>query len=96
MLIEVATFRLAAGAGSEVFAAAERALATVVLYLQPGLVRRTAARNEDGEWLTLTMWQSREDAERAASATAGHPVRRAADALVDPASMVVRRYTTLD
>lgn len=59
-------------------------------YHQPGLRRRTTARGDNGDWLTVTLWGT--DAE----ADAAPPSNAALDDLVDPASVVVRRYVELD
>lgn len=96
MLIELSTFRLVHGTPVDEFTAAETDLATEVLYLQPGFVRRTAATNPDGDWLALSVWRSPADADRAAVATASHGARHRFDTMVDRASLVVRRYSTLE
>jgi len=87
MLIETSTFRLAAGADETAFLEADRVL-QAELSPTPGFLRRTTARGEAGEWLVLVLWRS------AADAAAG--LAAASSDLVDPASLDVRRYTTLD
>jgi hypothetical protein len=54
-----------------------------------GFVRRTTARGENGEWLVVTLWSSAAEADAAPAATDFM-------ALVDPASVSLQRYATLD
>jgi hypothetical protein len=87
VLVELTTFRLAPGVDEAAFLAAD-AEVQAELSPEPGFVRRTTARGEDGAWLVLAMWW-----------TAGHaddaPPPVPAD-LVDAASLHRERYTTLD
>ena len=88
MLIETSTFRLAAGADDAAFLEADRVL-QAELSPMPGFLRRTTARGEEGEWLVLVLWRSAADADAAGRAATPPD-------LVDPASLDVRRYATLD
>ncbi len=96
MTVEVTTFKLAPGVTEPDFLAADAEVQTSFAYLQPGLVRRTTARGEGGEWLVVTLWSSAPDAEAAASRSDQDPAARAFWALVDRASVTTRRYETLD
>lgn len=80
MLIEVHTFRVD---DADAFVAADAEFQQSVAYHRPGLLRRTTARGDDGEWVVITIWDSPE---------------RAGDPLVPPFAQDVktRRYTTLD
>jgi hypothetical protein len=60
-VIETLTFRLTANTDDAAFLAADRRLQTEFVYHQPGLVRRTTARNDDGEWFVVTLWHSGSD-----------------------------------
>jgi hypothetical protein len=44
----------------------------------------------------VVLWGSEEDARSAADASAGHDATRALAALIDPATLDVKRYRTLD
>jgi hypothetical protein len=98
MLIETATFRPVEGTDDDALLAADYRCQTEFANVQPGLVRRTTARSEDepGGWLVLTFWRSAADADAADAAASNDPAASAFAALVDPASLTRRRYTTLD
>ena len=94
MIIEHRTFRVAAGVGDAQLLEADRRIQTEVAPFQPGFIRRTAARGPDGRWLVETLWYDLASAE--AASAADHPAVRALDATVDPGSVRVERWTTLD
>ena len=96
MFIVVWTFRLKDDITEEEFLAANERMQTGFVYLQPGFVRRTTARGKDGEWLVIGMWQTQADAATAGEVARGDPISRAANAMVDPASVAVKRFETLD
>jgi hypothetical protein len=83
VIVETCTFRLAPGVSESEFLAADRS-AQVAAYGLPGLVRRTTCCSDDGSWLVVTLWGD------AAGDVPG------LDGLVEPGSVEVRRYTTLD
>jgi hypothetical protein len=64
VLIEVRTFRLAAGVDEPTFLAAD-AEAQARAHLARGIVRRTTARGGDGRWLVLSFWYDAECADGA-------------------------------
>ena len=94
-MIEIATFRLATGVDEAEFVAADGRAQGEFFYLQPGLLRRTTARGEDGTWVVMTLWQDAAQAAAAASAAASAPAALALAALVDVAALDVRRYHEL-
>jgi len=59
------TFRLAPGVDEEIFRAVDERVQTEFAYHQPGILRRTLGRHDDGRWLALTIWA---DADAAAAA----------------------------
>ncbi len=89
-------FRLAPSADERAFNQADRRVQTEFAYRQPGLLRRTVARAEDGEWIVIDLWQSQEDADRTAQAWEGDPLTAAFMALVDSGTVSLGRYETLD
>jgi hypothetical protein len=98
-VIETMTFRLVEGADVAAFLRADKRLQSDFAYQQTGLVRRTTARGEGstaGEWIVIDLWQSAEDADRAAARWEDDESAGAFMALVDPGSVQVRRYTDLD
>ncbi len=98
-VIETMTFRLVAGAEIAAFLAADRRLQSDFADRQPGLLSRTTARGEGeraGEWVVIDRWRGGADADASAARWDDHPVAQAFMALVDPASVEVRRYRDLD
>ncbi len=89
-------FRLAAGVADAEALAADRRVQTDFAYRQPGLVRRTTARGDDGTWLVIEQWRAAGDADQAARHRTGDVAVSELVALVDPSSIRVERYTTLD
>jgi len=95
-VIEVTTFRLAAGVDEATFREADSRYQTEFAYGQPGLLRRTVARGQDGEWLVVTLWRSADDADAAGRKAAADPGARAYDGLLDLRSVRAARYLELD
>ena len=95
-LIETMTFRLGPTTDEAAFLEADRRVQTEFAYRQPGLLRRTTARSEDGEWTVIDVWHSVGDADACAERWDGDPIAAAFVALVDRASVRTQRYTTLD
>ena len=95
-MIEIMTFRLAPGSDETGFEAADRKVQTQFAYQQPGLVRRTAARNADGGWVVITLWQSEEDADAADAGWAHDPLAAEFMGFVDGSTVRRDRYATLD
>jgi hypothetical protein len=95
-VIEITTFRLTEGTDVEAFLAADAAAQTGFFYAQPGIVRRTTARGDDGAWVEVTLWGSVEDADAAAERATDDPTAAALLALRDPRSVERRRYTELE
>jgi hypothetical protein len=93
-LIEITTFRLADGTDETAFLAADERVQQEFIPNKPGFARRTTARGDNGEWIVIVLWGSREDADAAASDK--HPAVDAFTALIDPASVRTSRWETLD
>ena len=95
-MIETVTFRLAADTDEAAFLAADRRAQTEFFYRQPGLVRRTTARDRHGEWIVIVIWGSEREAEAAARLSENDDAMSELAALVDAATVQTRRYSTLD
>jgi heme-degrading monooxygenase HmoA len=93
--VEVTTFRLVPGTDEAAFLAADRVVQTELIYLQPGLARRTVARRGD-EWLVVTVWATEEHAAAGAAAAEGHPLHVEFDKHLQHDSVHVARYDTFD
>ncbi|HMC70919.1 MAG TPA: hypothetical protein VKJ07_17310 [Mycobacteriales bacterium] len=76
--------------------AADARMQTDFAYQQPGLARRTTARDRDGRWCVVTLWASYDDATAAESAAESDDVAQTFWSLVDRDSVSVQRFTLLD
>lgn len=94
MIVEVTTFRLRAGADEAAAVAADHEVQVRFANRRSGMVRRTTARADDGEWLVVTLWHGEEDAVAADEAAVADPSIRTLLALVE-GSPAVRRYHDL-
>ena len=90
---ELSTFRLADGVSERDFLEADERARTRFLYQQPGIVRATTARADDGTWALIVQWWSAESADDAASAAAGDPSWSALAGMVE--SVERRRWEDL-
>ena len=95
-MIEIMSFRLAPSTDEAAFLAADRRLQTEFAYRQPGLLRRTTARGDGGDWIVIDVWQSLADADACAERWDGDPVASAFMALLDRESVRTERFHTLD
>jgi hypothetical protein len=94
-VIETMTFRLVDGADEGAFLVVDERLQTDFAYQQPGLVRRTLARgvgDRDSEWVVIDLWTSEAEADACAVRWEDDPLAQDFMALVDRASVEVRRY----
>jgi len=94
-VIEVCTFTLVDSADVEAMLAADARMQTDFAYQQPGLARRTTARDDDGRWCVLCLWSTAEDAAAADAAAKTDEVAQQFWALVDRDSVSVQRFTLL-
>jgi hypothetical protein len=95
-VIETMAFVLHPDADEEAFLAADRRVQTEFAYQQPGLLRRTTARDDTGGWIVIDLWETEADADAMATRWDDAPAPAAFMALVAPDSVEVRRYRTLD
>ena len=96
MIIETLVFRLVEGADEAAFVDADTRLQTDFAYQQPGLVRRTTARNAAGEWLVVDFWATAADADACDARWDHDPVVAAWLEFVDRSSIQARRFESLD
>ena len=96
MLIEINTFRLAEGTEEQAFLAADEKVRTGFLYHQPGLLRATTAKGDDGEWVVILVWWSEEAAEAGAAKVGDDPAYRELGGMLDQSTLQQRKYTTFD
>ena len=94
-VVEVTTFRLAAGASEDAFRALDRRVQTEVVPNQPGFLRRTTAQRGE-EWVVVTLWASEENAAAFDDAVVHDPVQMEFDGHLEVGSVHTHRYDTLD
>jgi hypothetical protein len=95
-VIEIMRFRLPPGADQAAFLAADRRVQQEFAYQQPGLLRRTTARGEDGGWIVIDLWRSAADADACDVRWERDEVAQAFMSLLDRSSVAVGRYHELD
>ena len=95
-VIETMTFTLRPDADAEAFLAADRRVQVEFAYQQPGLVRRTTARDEAGGWIVIDLWRSAADADAMGEHWDTSPAPAAFMAFVAAGTVHVHRYETLD
>ena len=93
--MELSTFRPRAGATEDELRAAEARVYEDFAMHQQGMIRRTTARSDDGEWLVVQLWYDAASADAAAAAAGSHPAPAALHALAEPTSLALRRYEDL-
>ena len=95
MIVELLTFRPRPGVSEDELRAAEARVYEDFAMHQHGIIRRTTARSEDGEWLVVQLWYDLDSADAAATAAGSHPATAALHALAEPDSLSTRRYEDL-
>ena len=90
-VLEITRFRLASGADTSAFGAADDSLQQGWYYQQRGCRRRATSSSDDGYWVSLVWW---DDGSPIPVASA-HPLLTAGytDALVDPDSVRIETYS---
>ncbi|MGH9115635.1 MAG: hypothetical protein ACRDWW_07375 [Acidimicrobiales bacterium] len=95
-MIEIFTFQLAEGADEEAFLAADKRLQTGFAYQQPGLLRRTTGRGEDGRWVVVELWRSAADADACDARWGDDPLGAEFMTFVDASSRETSRWFELE
>lgn len=95
MIVELLTFRPRPGTTEDELRAAETRVYEDFAMHQHGIIRRTTARSDDGEWLVVQLWYDLACADAAATAAGDHPATAALHALAEPGSLATRRYEDL-
>jgi heme-degrading monooxygenase HmoA len=94
-VVEVSTFRLAAGTDEPTFLAADRRVQTELVPNQPGFLRRTTARRDEA-WVVVTLWSSLAAAADFEQLSHDHSAWTAFSGLLEPGSLATDRFETLD
>jgi hypothetical protein len=94
-VIEIMRFRLPPDGDVAAFLAADRRVQQEYFYRQPGLLRRTTARGENGGWIMIALWRSSADADACEARAEHDKLTRAFWAMLDSSSISVERYQEL-
>jgi hypothetical protein len=94
-VIELMRFRLPPDGDEAAFLAVDRRVHEEFAYQQPGLLRRTTARGENGGWIVICVWRSSADADSAEARGESDDLTCAFLALLDSSSISVERYQEL-
>ncbi len=95
-MIEIMRFRLSSTTQEGDFLQADRAVQQDFAYHQRGLMRRTTARDGEGNWIVIDIWRSEADADRCATKWDSDPIAQRFMQLVDSATTTDERYTELE
>jgi len=95
-VIEIMAFNLADGVTDSEFRIADSALQMRFAYQQPGIIRRTTGRAEDGAWLVMTLWSSHAQADASDSAGVDDDRVSRFKSMIDLQTVRVKRFDTLD
>ncbi len=95
-MFEIIEFLLKRAADEAAFIEADSRVQMEFFYQQPGLVRRTTSRGEDGQWAVITLWGSPKDSETCAKNSAGDEAYEAFMSFIEPSSIEVKRYFGLE
>jgi hypothetical protein len=88
-------FRLRAETSENDFLATDRRLQTDFAYQQPGLLRRTTARSNNGQWLVIDYWRTEADADACAERWEQDQIAQSFMDLIDRTSIRVERFWTI-
>jgi hypothetical protein len=94
-VIEILRFKLRPGADEREFLTADSLVQTDFAYQQPGLLRRTTARVEDGGWAVIDVWRSAEASAACSAKWGADEVTAAFMSFVDADSVRVDRFTEI-
>ena len=95
VIVELMEFRLLPRVGIDGFLAADHRLQTEFAYLQSGLLRRTTARNDQGDWLVIDLWRTAAEADACAERWEHDEIAQSFMSLVDRTSVKVQRFSTV-
>ena len=95
-MIEILAFRLKEGADEAAFLAADKKVQVEFAYQQPGLLRRTTARAEDGNWMVIDIWQTAAHADACDARWGTDEVSSEFMTFVDESTVRSKRFFELD
>jgi hypothetical protein len=94
-VIEMIRFRLRDETSVEEFVESNAKYQADFAYQQTGLRRRTVASGLDGEWLSITLWSSKGDANRARDEARDSTVANMFEALIEQSTKSTEYFKEL-
>ncbi|KFF44211.1 hypothetical protein JH25_10635 [Pseudomonas sp. BRG-100] len=91
-VIEVVALTLKSGVSYAQFAPVDKAVESEHVAHQPGFISRESAAGKNGEWLVIVHWRSVADADASMASFSSAPAAQKFVSLIDPATMVMKRY----
>ena len=92
MVVETAQFNTKSGVSDTELLAASQQAHDGYLSKCKGFVSRELLKAEDGTWVDLVHFETREDAQAAAKHFPGHPATRAFEDAIDPATATMSHF----
>jgi hypothetical protein len=93
MIVEVSQFRLIPGTDEQAFIEASEETQSGFLGKQEGFVGRDLLRADDGSWMDIVRFETREAAQTASEGFAGHPGVKTFESLLDPSSVSMTHWS---
>jgi heme-degrading monooxygenase HmoA len=94
-VIETVRFRLQPDADEDAFLRADKRVQAEFAYQQPGLLRRTTARGDDGHWIVITLWRTASEADAMTARWSSSAAAAQLMTHIDADTVDVGRYTAL-
>lgn len=91
-VIEIARFRLKAGADTTAFSAQDRRVQDGYVLQQPGFRTRESGVADDGEWVVIVHWETPEHADASMQKFGTDPLAAGFMAMVDTSTMSMKRF----
>ena len=91
-MIEILEFRLAAGRDEEEFSAVDQRVQVEFAYQQPGLLRRTTAKDGRGGWVVIDLWATAEAADACDARWGQDDLTQEFMSYVEPGTLRTTRY----
>jgi hypothetical protein len=93
MIVEVSQFRLVPGTDERAFLEAADETQRGFLANQDGFVGRDLLRGEEGSWMDIVRFETREAANAAFEAFTGHPAAKAFESMLDVSAVSVSHWS---
>jgi hypothetical protein len=90
--LEVIHFRMREGMDEQEFIRDDERVGREYTPYQPGFISRESAKNDEGDWVVITHWDSAEDAQASMQKFANDPTTQRFIAMMDGDTFSMNRY----